>query len=181
MAETGEAGIELHLLTLDEYNQLAKTSASLQPGEILFHSNQGVTGIPELQAGSSGPTYVVREELRTFPTQPNNEHVQDLIYTVVLADASAASVLSAALLGPEAAEPAGSLASVICSIYPETATPLTRLRKKHRFSSGTRLITEQPKAASDRQRTGSGCSAGFYSSDLHRRHVPDGDRTDHLL
>ncbi len=109
MAETGEAGIELHLLTLDEYNQLAKTSASLQPGEILFHSNQGVTGIPELQAGSSGPTYVVREELRTFPTQPNNEHVQDLIYTVVLADASAASVLSAALLGPEAAEPAGSL------------------------------------------------------------------------
>ncbi len=104
IAATGEARVELHLLTCEDYNRLANASSSLQPGEILFHSNQGVTGIPELQAGSSGPTYVVREELRTFPTQPNDEHVQDLVYTVVLADASEASALSATLLGPEAGQ-----------------------------------------------------------------------------
>jgi len=107
ITETGDAGIELHLLTLEDYNRLAGTAVSLKPGEILFHNNQGVTEIPLLQVGSGGPVYSVREELRAFPTQPNNKHVQDLVYTVVLCDELEASALSAALSGLDAEEATG--------------------------------------------------------------------------
>ncbi len=159
----------------NEYNQLAKTSASPATGEILFTATRDDWNPEHRQARVVDECG--REELRTSPKQPTKSMCRIYLYGVL------ADVLQRPswppLYGPEAAEPA---VAPRCVSVQSIRRQQRHLRggKKHRFSSGTRLITEQ-RNRQRRQRLVSGCSAGFlFIGIFHRRHGSDGDRTDHL-
>ncbi|MBP7402320.1 MAG: FtsX-like permease family protein [Clostridia bacterium] len=84
-ASMGIDDIQLHLITLEEYNRITGSAARLETGEILIHSNRKPYGADTVRTGAAGPLYTVRQELEEYTLEQKRPDTAQQVYTIVTA------------------------------------------------------------------------------------------------